>query len=79
MKDILEQLVKDGWTPATEFPDTDRLVQVAYDDRSTGPNAVGFVDEVSQIPPTGKRVWWEIGKYPPVYQSNCIVAWREIE
>lgn len=72
----IEELVAEGWTPADSPPDTNRIVQIAYDDGSTGPNCKGFFDEVQQIPPTGVRLWWDMNPYPHLYPH--VLAWKDI-
>ena len=74
---IHETLIPDGWNPIDVLPDNARIVQVMYDDGSTSDKALGFCDEISLDPPTGKRVWWEVRKngfnlYP------YFMAWRDL-
>jgi len=52
------QAIPEGWNSPSELPDTDRDVEIMWDDESVSCRWVGFADEISQIPPTGVRVWW---------------------
>lgn len=60
-----------GWTAADEFPNTDREVDVMFED---GSNAPGYADTVSGDEDKPK-VWWLL----PLRQQQpgVIVAWRE--
>lgn len=73
----IEDLELNGWHPIYEFPNNDRIVNVMYDDGSTSDNALGFCDEISSIPPTGKRIWWELrnGRFS-IYSH--FIAWRDL-
>lgn len=73
---LLDLLVEDGWTPASEPPDTDRAVQVAWDDGSTSENALCFYDSKSIIPPDGKKYWWTHPKMN-LLSDGDVIAWRE--
>jgi len=71
----LDELVAEGWTPANAPPDTNRIVQIAYADGSTGPDCKGFYDEIDQDPPTGVRLWWDIHTCPHLYPH--VMSWRD--
>ena len=73
-------IVPEGWHSADDMPDdpdATRIVQIMWDDGSTGPDALAFADEVWQDPPTGVRVWWSYQKLNILDYSVC--AWRDIE
>lgn len=76
--DILNKLIKEGWTLASNPPDTDRAVQVAWDDGSTSETVLAFYDSKSTIPETRKKFWWG---HPKVYcmPEGAVLAWKEIE
>ncbi len=65
------ETIPDGWTNASDFPDSDREVEVMYEDGST---TVGYADTVSGDEDKPK-VWW----LHPFRQQvpGVIAAWRE--
>ena len=67
----------EGWNWAYTPPDSDRLVQIAWDDGSTSDDTLGFYDSVSSIPPTEEKVWWS--KDSCLLGNEAVLAWREIE
>ena len=72
---VLERLIAEGWHPASEPPDTDRIVQVAWDDGSTSPSALSFYDCKATIPATDKKYWWAC---PNLDLVPNVLAWREL-
>lgn len=72
-----EELESNGWRSTEDPPNNNRVVRVMYDDGSTSDNALGFCDEISSIPPTGKRIWWELrnGRFS-IYSH--FIAWRDL-
>ena len=66
----------EGWNWAYTPPDSDRLVQIAWDDGSTSDDTLGFYDSVSSIPPTEEKVWWN--KDLCLLGDDAVLAWREI-
>jgi hypothetical protein len=74
-EEILDDLVDNGWTPASEPPDDYRIVRVAYEDGSTGPNALAFWDTKEQIPEP-PPCWWSADSLMPL-PDGVILAWRE--
>ena len=72
-----EELESNGWRSTEDPPNNNRVVRVMYDDGSTSENALGFYDEVSRIPPDGKRIWWELrnGRFS-IYSH--FIAWRDL-
>jgi hypothetical protein len=75
-REILLQLLRDGWTSAHEPPNDTRIVQVAWDDGSTGDAALCFYDAKSTIPEDDNRYWWS---YPgiEILPLDNVLAWRE--
>ena len=69
-----------GWRAATTPPDSDRIVQIAWDDWSYGPNSLGFHDGVNEIPDSGRRYWWSspVGRGYSRLGAGAVSAWREI-
>lgn len=67
---------EDGWRSASDPPDTDATVQIAWDDLSTSDEALGFYDS-----PSGEsnRVWWfhSAGHGIHISPPGHIVAWRQ--
>lgn len=72
---------ENGWTAASEPPDNDRMVQLAWDDGSYGPSSLGFYDGISEIPDSGKRFYWSksYGHWTPHKIASTVYAWREID
>ena len=77
---LLAVIGEDGWMSHTEPPDTDRLVQLAWDDMSYGENSRGFYDSLAEIPASGKMFWWSwpVGGGMHRLPSDHIGAWREM-
>ena len=79
--DLLAVLGEDGWMSPANPPDTDRTVQLAWEDMSYGPNSLGFYDGIAEIPDSGRRFWWES---PPgrgfrqIKDASLVGAWREL-
>lgn len=79
--DLLAVIGEDGWMSPSEPPDTDRTVQLAWDDMSYGSNSTGFFAGVAEIPDSGRRFWWEL---PPgrgfrqIKDASMVGAWREL-
>jgi hypothetical protein len=65
-----------GWHPASEPPDDDRVVQVAWDDGSTGDASFAFYDSKAMTPPEEEKYWWS---YPgmSILPVGHVLAWRE--
>jgi hypothetical protein len=79
-QEILDRLISEGWTPATEPPDTDRIVQVAWeDDGSTGPTSLAFYDSEAITPPQPEKFWWSHPGMTKYSDGGGIIAWREVE
>jgi len=78
--DLLAVIGEDGWMSPAEPPDTDRLVQLAWDDMSYGENSRGFYDSVAEMPASGKMFWWSwpVGGGMHRLPSDHIGAWREM-
>ena len=74
-EDILLKLIGEGWHPASDPPDTDRIVQVAWDDGSTSPSALAFYDSKATIPQEDKKYWWACSNLDLVPN---VLAWREL-
>ena len=73
----LSDLLDAGWRDATnDPPENERLVQVAWDDFSTGPKAICFYDSKAETPGDGKRFWWTMTIEP--LPEGHVVAWREL-
>lgn len=73
----LNELLEDGWHDAkTDPPDTDRVVQVAWDDGSTGPNSMAFFDGKSVMPDDGSRYWWSHPQITTLTEGS-VLAWKE--
>lgn len=54
----LKALLDAGWRDANnDPPENERLVQVAWDDGSTGPKAICFYDSKAESPGDGKRLF----------------------
>lgn len=77
---LLAVIGEDGWMSPAEPPDTDRLVQLAWDDMSYGENSRGFYDSVAEMPASGKMFWWSwpVGGGMHRLPSDHIGAWREM-
>ena len=77
---LLAVIGEDGWMSPTEPPDTDRMVQLAWDDMSYGVNSRGFYDSVAEMPASGKMFWWSwpVGGGMHRLPSDHIGAWREM-
>lgn len=71
---------EDGWISPNAPPNSDRKVQLAWEDRSFSATSFGFYDSVAEIPQSGKMYWWSISQMP--YLSMVpdwhVGAWREI-
>jgi hypothetical protein len=78
-KDQFATLGEDGWMSPTEPPNTDRTVQIAWDDMSYGPNSLGFYDGIAETPDSGRRFWWSspAGRGFRQLSAGSIGAWRE--
>src|SRR5262245_55088787 len=72
---LLSRLVEEGWTPASDPPNTDRIVQVAGEDGSTGPSALCFYD-LKAVMPKGRKYWWTHPKME-ILPDHAVLAWRE--
>jgi hypothetical protein len=74
--DPLEVLIDEGWTPASEPPDTDRVVQVAWDDGSYTPTSLAFYDGKAVIPQEPRKYWWT---HPglSILPEGSVIAWRD--
>ena len=68
---------EDGWETPDNPPNTDRVVQIAWEDMSTSENLLGFYDGIAEIPDSGRRYWWT---HPRMTQHDkgAIGAWRDI-
>lgn len=77
--DLLAVLGEDGWMSPAEPPNTDRTVQIAWDDMSYGPNSLGFYDGIAEIPDSGRRFWWSspAGRGFHQLSAGSVGAWRE--
>lgn len=72
---------EDGWIAATDPPDNDRIVEIAWEDGSHGNSTLGFYDGIAETPDSGRRWWWEWSKAKGISQindSSIVLAWREI-
>jgi hypothetical protein len=72
--EVKARLVSEGWTLADNPPNTDRVVQVAWDDGSTGPTSLAFYDGKAEIPPGQEKFWWA---YPGLSLLENVTAWIE--
>lgn len=71
---------EDGWRSAGEPPNTDRLVEIAWEDGSHGNPTLGFYDGIAEIPDSGRRWWWEWSKargFNQITFDGAVMAWRE--
>lgn len=70
---------EDGWRAADDPPDSDRTVQIAWDDGSSSLNTLGFYDGIAEIPDSGRRFWWSspMGRGFSQLPQGCVLAWRE--
>lgn len=76
MSEELAVIGENGWRSADDPPDTDRAVQIAWDDMSTSPKCIGCFDSKSMLPDPGPRMWWAM--WPSVHvATGQIGAWRE--
>lgn len=79
--DLLAVLGEDGWMSPAAPPNSDRTVQIAWEDMSYGPNSLGFYDGIAEIPDSGRRFWWDS---PPgrgfrqIKDATMVGAWREL-
>lgn len=70
---------EDGWRSAGEPPDTDRLVEIAWEDGSHGNPTLGFYDGIAETPDSNRRWWWQyhfmhgMDRVP----AGGVLAWRE--
>jgi hypothetical protein len=74
----LQELIDAGWFPADTPPNNDRIVQVAWDDGSTGESALCFYDSKSTIPQENERYWWS-HPHIQILPPGHILAWREVQ
>lgn len=81
----LDDLLEAGWRDAaTDPPNDDRTVQIAWDDGSTSDGLRGFHDSISGHGGPkydGKRFWWH---WPWEGKAQLatplkVLAWREID
>jgi hypothetical protein len=79
---MIAEIGVNGWRDAVyDPPETDRIVQVAWDDMSTSPNAKGFYDSAAETPPSSRRFWWTFDyaqNFIPL-SDDCVLAWREVQ
>lgn len=77
--DEFAEIGEDGWRAPNDPPNSDRLVQIAYDDMSFGVNTLGFYDGISEIPDSGRRFWWSSPAGRGFHQlpEGHVGAWRE--
>ena len=78
---LLAVIGEDGWRSPSNPPDTDRTVQLAWEDMSYGSNSLGFYDGLAEIPDSGRRFWWECPKgrgFHQIKDVSLVGAWREI-
>ena len=64
---------ENGWMDINTPPNSDRTVQIAWDDYSYGKGSLGFYDSIYGKPE--KKIWWHNGR---PYEDGKIMAWREI-
>lgn len=79
--DLLAVIGKDGWMSPTEPPNSDRVVQIAWDDMSFSQNSLAFYDGLAEIPDSGMRFWWGSPPGRGFYQikdAAYVGAWREV-
>lgn len=71
--------LKDGWRLASDSPDTNRKVKVAFDDGSTGPGIIGFYDGLSRD--GSVKCWWLMlgGKKVERAVDGEVFAWKEVQ
>lgn len=74
--------IPDGWTPVSEPPNTDREVQLMWDDGSFGKSSIGFYDQKSSIPQNPEYFWWSYSAaarlHPVPMPDGHVIAWREL-
>lgn len=77
--DLFAVIGENGWMSPAEPPDTDRTVQIAWEDMSYGPNSLGFYDGIAEIPDSGRRFWWSNPPGRGFHQlsAGSVGAWRE--
>lgn len=70
---------EDGWISASEPPDNDRFVEIAWDDGSHSDSFLGFYDGIAEIPDSGKRWWWQWSEKWGMHRlpHGSVLAWRE--
>lgn len=74
----IEELLGEGWHDAEEDPpDSDRIVQIAWEDGSFGPKTRGFYDGMAEIPDSGRRYWWQFPM--TLLPDGSVLAWKELE
>lgn len=72
---------EDGWISPQDPPDTDRAVQLAWDDMSYSKDSLGFRDMKSEKPQSGRYYWWSLREgysYLSLIPDESIGAWREV-
>ena len=77
---LLAVIGEDGWMSPANPPDTDRTVQIAWEDMSYGPNSLGFYDGIAETPDSGRRFWWSSPAGRGFHQlgTGSVGAWREL-
>ena len=73
---IIAKLVSDGWMVADNPPNTNRTVQVAWDDGSYGQESLAFYDGKSEIPQGPEKYWWS-HPHLSILPTGSVIAWRE--
>ncbi len=69
---------EDGWRSPADPPDSDRTIQLAWDDGSYGKSSLGFYDGIAEIPDSGKRWFWVLTPMRRIMDIECIGAWRDV-
>jgi len=76
MDEKMAVIGEDGWTALDTPPDSDRIIQLAWEDGSYGQSTLGFYDMKAEIPQSGVHYWWILTPMRPI-NAETISAWRE--
>jgi hypothetical protein len=68
---------EDGWNDPSEPPDTDRTVQIAWEDMSYSENSLAFRDTIASEPQEETVYWWNLNPVSIIARPELIGAWRE--
>ena len=78
---MIKTIIPDGMVPSSEPTDTDREVQLMWDDGSFGEHSIGFMI-VSIRPQDPEYFWWSYSPaarlHPVPLPHGHVIAWREL-